>query len=104
MNTSRVPGVTRNSGWPAGDALIVEPRTLRVQLSNTRSAVAPHEERAMTATWIDVDSRWRASGQLQADGSLRGAAVDDPNGITRVDDLSFRSKAAFTSWLRQLGS
>ena len=28
MSTSRVPGVTRNSGWQAVDAKIVEARTL----------------------------------------------------------------------------
>ncbi len=55
-------------------------------------------------TWFDADSRWRATGQLQADGSMTGVAVDDPNGITRVRDLRFTSKGAFTSWLRSLTS
>lgn len=100
MNTSRVPGVTRNSGWPAAPTF--EARPPRVQWDDTTSAIAPLEEPPTTASWFDMDSRWRASGQLHADGSLRGVAVDDPNGITRVDDLSFRSKGAFTSWLRQL--
>jgi hypothetical protein len=33
MSTSRVPGVTRNSGWLNVDALILEARVLRQQLS-----------------------------------------------------------------------
>ena len=33
--TSRVPGVTRNSGWRAVDAMIVESRALRQQQTET---------------------------------------------------------------------
>ena len=34
MSTSRVPGVTRNSGWLNVDALILEARVRRQQLSD----------------------------------------------------------------------
>ena len=37
MNTSRVPGVTRNSGWQSVDALIFEARALRMPSSDRAS-------------------------------------------------------------------
>ncbi len=37
MSTSRVPGVTRNSGWEAEAAKIVAARTLRQQQGLTTS-------------------------------------------------------------------
>ena len=40
MSTMRVPGVTRNSGWQAIDAEIVEARALRQQQNDTPATKA----------------------------------------------------------------
>ncbi len=45
MNTSRVPGVTRNSGWRSVDAVIFEARALRMPSSDTTS---PKKAKALT--------------------------------------------------------
>ncbi len=48
MTTSRVPGVTRNSGWRAVDAMIVESRALRQQQTETSTEA---ESRGEGWTW-----------------------------------------------------
>lgn len=44
MTTSRVPGLTRNSGWQAINAMIVESRAPRQQHTGTPTTVEPRAE------------------------------------------------------------
>ena len=56
----------------------------------------------MADTWIEPQSRWKARGQLQADGSMTGVTVEDPDHVPRGRDLTFSSVLDFISWVRRL--
>ncbi len=55
----------------------------------------------MTEIWIDPSSHWKAAGQVQANGSMTGATVDDNNGITRSRGVTFSSIQDFAAWVRR---
>ncbi|MEU9802957.1 hypothetical protein [Streptomyces sp. NPDC051000] len=59
------------------------------------------EAAVTTKMWIDPSSRWKATGQLQSDGSLKNATVDDNNGITRERNHTFSSESDFISCVRR---
>ncbi|MEO3939753.1 hypothetical protein V3C41_01560 [Paenarthrobacter nicotinovorans] len=51
--------------------------------------------------WIEPISHWKAYGDIQSDGSMKKATVDDNNGTTRTRDKDFSSKDDFFSWIKR---
>lgn len=51
--------------------------------------------------WIDPISHWKAYGDIQADGSMKSAHVDDNDGSTRTRNTDFSSIEDFKSWVKR---
>ena len=49
--------------------------------------------------WIDHDSHWIASGDVDSRGRMTDASVVDNNGSTRTRNASFSSRSDFSEWV-----
>jgi hypothetical protein len=52
-------------------------------------------------TWIDPNSHYMATGEVDSSGRMTNAEVTDNNGITKDRNRTFDSEADFSSWARQ---
>ena len=49
--------------------------------------------------WIDHDSHWIASGDVDSRGRMTAASVVDNVGTTRTRNASFDSRSDFSRWV-----
>jgi hypothetical protein len=66
MNTRRVPGITRNSGWLAVDAELVEARVPRQEQEATITKADPRGDLGVPGSGTACANRWPAGSPLDA--------------------------------------
>jgi hypothetical protein len=52
-----------------------------------------------TEVWVDHDSHWIASGQVDSSGRMTDATVSDNVGTDRTRNASFSSRSDFRDWV-----